>query len=188
MGTILIFIVFFDPAAGFMPDYSHPHWSTLLPLPLPCLLWLEQRTQRLFQQRSSGRSTASHQAYNAQWDNWTENNSPPGSPDSPTSTIPTHTPMTLSWQWGLKCCQSQRRPISKRSLHLGLVCANVRNYVFYIIFTYGPNSKIKNIHHFSRFSIQRPTNCRIHITPFFNHPPIAISIPLNEPTSTENCG
>jgi len=42
---------------------------------------------------SSDRSTASHQAYEAEWDNWTqlhENNLPFGAPISPSSTIATH--------------------------------------------------------------------------------------------------
>jgi hypothetical protein len=38
----------------------------------------------------SDRSTASHQAYEAEWDNWTANHLPPGTPDSHTSTIATH--------------------------------------------------------------------------------------------------
>ena len=39
---------------------------------------------------SAHRSTASHQAYEAQWDNWTANHSPRGTPDSRVSTIATH--------------------------------------------------------------------------------------------------
>ena len=33
---------------------------------------------------------ASHQAYQAKWDNWTETHSPPGTPDSHTFSIATH--------------------------------------------------------------------------------------------------
>jgi len=40
---------------------------------------------------SSDRSTASHQAYEDQWDNWTVYHSSPGTPDSHTPTIATHT-------------------------------------------------------------------------------------------------
>ena len=39
---------------------------------------------------SSDRSTASHEAYEHQWDNWTANHSPHGTPDSNASTIATH--------------------------------------------------------------------------------------------------
>ena len=39
---------------------------------------------------SSDRSTASHEAFEHQWDNWTANHSPQGTPDSHASTIATH--------------------------------------------------------------------------------------------------
>jgi len=39
---------------------------------------------------SSDRSTASHEAYEHQWNYWTANNSPHGTPDSHASTIVTH--------------------------------------------------------------------------------------------------
>ena len=49
-----------------------------------------QRISSCLNTGSSDRSTASHQAYEAQWDNWTANHSPHGTPDSHASTIATH--------------------------------------------------------------------------------------------------
>ena len=86
--------------------------------------------QRILVSSNTGsldRSIASHQAYEAEWDNWTqihENNSPLAAPDIPSSTIDTQATWNsndpLPDDGAAKRGQSKCHKTLTRSLYLGL--------------------------------------------------------------------